>query len=559
MKRKSVAFFFLSLLMWLSLPLPAYAKSYTAERYDVDLAVQTGGALAVTETVVLRFTGGPYTFFFREIEYNRLDSIENLRAYLDGSPLPEGAGPGQVEIERGKVLRVTWHMPPTSDATHEFRLEYTVLGAVRVNASGNEIVWRAIPEEHEYEIAESKITLAYPDGIEPVIAPSIEGVNAAMQRTRSGAAFTIRGIDDDDPVDMRVAFPASSLVSQPPAWQLAEEQQRRENSAALPFGLGAAGLVGLLGAAVLVGFYQRTRRDDLAPLSFSSQQQTPPSDIAPGLAAKLTGGGNPSLATLFDLTQRGVLRIELSQGIFNSKKFELVRVPGQQVLRPHEEALLDALFEDRKGERDRIGFADLGSRIASHQKSIDAPLDDQMKQYGWVDPERESQRNRLMVWAMAVLVLGVLVALAAIIPLATTIRAVLLGAGLALFFLGLIGAIAGAAFSVLTASGMQQASAWRSFTSYLKDVTRGREPTIRPDAFERYLPYAAGFGLASGWARFFEQQQDMPVPQWLSSLETSGVRFSDVSAAVIASQAASSSASSGGAGGASGGGASGAG
>lgn len=559
MKRKTLAFFFLFLLICLSLPLPAYAKSYTAERFDVDLEVQAGGALAVTETVVLRFSGGPYSYFFREIEYNRLDSIENLRVYLDGSPLPEGTGPGEVEIERGDVLRITWHMSPTSDATREFRLEYTVLGAVRVNASGNEILWRAIPEEHEYEIAASKITLTYPDGVAPSSPPSIEGANAAMQRMGAGLAFTMQGIDDNDPLDVRAAFPAGSLVSQPPAWQLAEEQQRRENTAALPYGLGAAALVALLGAAVLLGFYQRTRRDDLAPLSFSSQQQTPPSDIAPGLAAKLAGGGNPSLATLFDLTQRGLLRIELSQGIFNSKKFELVRVPGQQMLRPHEEALLEALFEDREGQRERITFSELGSRIAGHQKSIDAPLDAQMKQYGWVDAGRESLRNRLMLGAMAVLVLGVLLALAAIIPLATPIRAALLGGGLALFVLGLVGAIAGAAFSVLTASGMQQASAWRSFTGYLKDVTRGREPTIRPDAFERYLPYAAGFGLASGWARFFEQQQDMPVPQWLSSLEASGVRFSDVSAAIIASQAASSSAASGGAGGASGGGASGAG
>ncbi len=560
MKRKAFALSLLFLLVWLTLPLSVSAKSYWAERYDVDLTIQPGGRLDVTETVVLRFDGGPYTFFFRELEYNRLDGVENVRASLDGVPLPEGSGAGQVEIERERgKLRATWHMPPTSDATREFRLEYTVLGAVRANPGADEIVWRAVPEEHEYEISRSQITLRYPEGVQPLSAPQMDGANATTGQLAGGAVFTVQGVDDDDPLDVSIAFPSGSLVSGPPAWQVAQEQQRRETTAAIPYGLGAAALVGLLGTAALMGFYQRTRRDDLPPLSYSSQQQTPPSDIPPALAAKLRGSGDPALATLFDLAQRGVLEIDMEPGMFRSKKFELVYVHGEEVLRPHEQALLDALFTDKHGMRDRISFNELGSRLTSNQKAINAPLDALMTGYGWKDAERERQRNRLIGVSVLALLLGPLVAVAAVFPLPTLIRALLVGAGIAMFVLGFVGTLSGAMFSTLTASGLQQASAWQSFAQYLKDVSRGREPSIRPDAFSLYLPYAAGFGLASGWARFFENQPNVPMPPWLNSLEQAGVRFSDVSAAIIASQAATSSGSAGGAAGASGGGSSGAG
>lgn len=560
MKRNPFALLLLFLLVWLSLPLNVSAKSYWAERYDVDLTIQPGGRLDVTEEVVLRFDGGPFTFFFRELEYNRLDGVANVRAYLDGALLPEGSGAGQVEIERERgKLRATWHMPPTSDAARTFRLEYTVLGAVRANPGADEIVWRAVPEDHDYEISRSQVTLRYPDGVQPLSAPRLDGANASAGQLTGGAVFTVQGVDEDDSLDVSIAFPSGSLVSGPPAWQLAQEQQRRETTAAIPYGLGAAALVGLLGTAALMGFYQRTRRDDLPPLSYSSQQQTPPSDIPPALAAKLRGSGDPALATLFDLAQRGVLEIVVGQGMLRSKKFELAYIPGGEILRPHEQALVDALFTDKHGTRESISFNELGSRLSSNHKAINAPLDALMASYGWKDPERERQRNRLIGVSVMALLLGPLVAVAAVLPLPTLIRAVLVGTGAAMFVLGFVGTLSGAMFSTLTASGMQQASAWQSFERYLKDVSRGREPAIRPDAFSLYLPYAAGFGLASGWARFFENQPNVPVPPWLNSLEQAGVRFSDVSAAIIASQAATSSSASGGAAGASGGGSSGAG
>ncbi|MCS7038932.1 MAG: DUF2207 domain-containing protein [Caldilineales bacterium] len=158
----------------------AAAKTYWAERYDVDLVIESDGRLLVTETVVFRFEGGPFTYVFRELAFTELDDIQVVEASVDGRPLPQGTDPGQVEIELGRPLEVTWHLPPTSDATHTFTLVYRVEGAIRQLASADALFWRAIPEEHDYPIAAATITLRYPETIPLLDKPTVRGAAAAI-------------------------------------------------------------------------------------------------------------------------------------------------------------------------------------------------------------------------------------------------------------------------------------------------------------------------------------------------------------------------------------------
>jgi hypothetical protein len=152
-------------LACLLLASPALAKSYDAEQYNVVLDVQPGGSLLVTETIRFRFEGGPFTYVFRDLAYTELDEIDRLQASMDGALLPQGTGPGQVEVVVGRPIKVTWHFAPTSDAVHEFVLTYRVQGAIRQEAAADALIWRAIPEDHDYDIARSTITLRYPASI----------------------------------------------------------------------------------------------------------------------------------------------------------------------------------------------------------------------------------------------------------------------------------------------------------------------------------------------------------------------------------------------------------
>ena len=136
----------------------------------------------------------------------------------------------------------------------------------------------------------------------------------------------------------------------------------------------------------------------------------------------------------------------------------------------------------------------------------------------------------------------------------------LAGAGIGLFLLTLALLIYVGTFSILTPAGEEQVARWKGFAEYLKQVSKGREPAIRPDYFERYLAYASVFGLGAGWAKYFEKLGGVPLPVWFHAQTDSHASFGAIVAVMSASDSTGSSGDGGaGAGGASGGGSSGAG
>ena len=89
-------------------------------------------------------------------------------------------------------------------------------------------------------------------------------------------------------------------------------------------------------------------------------------------------------------------------------------------------------------------------------------------------------------------------------------------------------------------------------------VSKGREPAIRSDYFEKYLAFAAVFGLGAGWAKYFQSLGGVPLPTWFHAMAGSSGDFGAMVAIMSASDTAGASVAAGGAG-ASGGGSSGAG
>jgi hypothetical protein len=227
-------------------------KSYPAERFDVTVVVQPGGMVNITETIVFRFTGGPFTYVFRELAFTNLDGIDNIQASLDGQALTQGTQPGQVEITTGQPTKVTWHFAPVQDAVHIFTLTYRVRGAIRQDAGADTLIWRAIPAQHEYTINSSTIRLEYPTSILPLAAPSLSAAGAGVEAGSTGATFTLNTIDTDTPIDITVSFPGQSLIAQPPAWQAELQQQENRISIGLPFGVGAAAIATLLGVVGVI-------------------------------------------------------------------------------------------------------------------------------------------------------------------------------------------------------------------------------------------------------------------------------------------------------------------
>ncbi|MCK7461795.1 MAG: hypothetical protein MZU84_06915 [Sphingobacterium sp.] len=88
-----------------------------AERFDVQIDIQSLARSANVETVEFRFSGDRYTFAFREISATETDGVTFADASMDGVPMPLGTQAGAVEVRAEDPLKVTWHFRRTSVPT----------------------------------------------------------------------------------------------------------------------------------------------------------------------------------------------------------------------------------------------------------------------------------------------------------------------------------------------------------------------------------------------------------------------------------------------------------
>lgn len=556
--------FFLSILFLLMAAsmVTAQEKDYHAQRFDVDVVVEEDGSLLVTETVVFDFVGGPFTFVFRELETEHTDGINGIEAFVDGRPLARGDQSGQVEIESGDPIRVTWHLEPFSNAERTFELRYRMLGVVRRQENADLLIYQFLPDEYEYPIAESVMTLRYPPTAQINGDVRVTTGNGEWQRFDNEVRVTAQRLNPDETLVMEVPFAPGTLIAQPPAWQ--QRQMAQRESGPLWIAAAAGLLVG--GMVLLLTVYRRYRPDAARPPHLVFE---PPSDLPPAIGGTLNNSGAEpgwanALATLFSLADRGVLRIEEldEKSWFRRHEYAIQRIGTADNLRPHEEGLLDVLFTDKKkGRTDSVKLSKLSERVSSRQwkEHFVKPLKAELKAAGFISQERKKARQLLITVGVILLFAGLGVVIAAI-GFENPWMMALAGS---LFLLGLIVAITGSELPPLTDEGASQAAVWKQFGEHLKAVTKGKASVAGPDMFRSFLPYAASYGLLQAWAKWFEKEGWTELPPYFEALAHSSA--SDSVAAFVAMTAASNSAGGSAAGaagagaGAAGGGASGAG
>ena len=539
-------------------------KSYSADRFDVDVAAQDDGALLVTETVAFRFVGGPFSFAFRELPTDHTDGITNIVAGVDGVPWPEGTGPGQVEISGGNPIRIEWHLSPTSDVVQDFTLSYQVLGVVRRGEQADVLDWQALPDDYDYDIASSTVTVRYPAGMTRQGEPEVLAGKADFAAGGNQVVFTQGNLSAGDPLVVRLSFPPGSFVGAPPAWQTQQEAQNRWSWAWIA--AAVATLVGGLAAifAGMRGFAQTTRKTD-------SLLHKPPADIPPALAGWLFNQSITwphGLATLLDLAGRGVVAIDeaTEKKWYRSADFLITLLKQPTDARPHERALLDLLFTDRSGApQDAVKMSDMGrlitsSRWKTYTESLEAEADAQ----GLISAEAKGRRNRFLVWGVMLLFLALAVLLLTfLVGSMFGFWPFVLAAAVAL--LGLVAFIAGAAISPLSDRGAKLAETFAPFRRFIEQVSRGKMDVPDPAYYEAHLPYAAAFGYAVPWVKKQVDEGYSAVPAYFHALNADdgshiAVWLVAVTAATNSGGSASPASGAGAAGaGAAGGGASGAG
>ncbi|MCL6432564.1 MAG: DUF2207 domain-containing protein [Anaerolineae bacterium] len=560
------------------------AKSYRAERFDVDIAVESGGAATITETVVFAFRNGPFTYVYREVPLRRTDGIEVLAAGEEGRAYAPGSGPGQYQVrQKGKSLRVTWRFDPTENAARTFVLAYRVRGLIRQEGVRNALRWAALPADHDYGITAAQVTVRLPEQVGPVAGAEVLAGHGQVGVLGRNVSFLAEQVERDQPLTIAIWFPHGQIGGVPPLWQ----QRELAQAARAPLWIAGAGLIVV--AAVGGAVWAWSRYGRVRVPGKVGAVTAPPDDLPPGLASALVhAGARPAdiVATLFDLSRRGVLAVEAGEpaGLLRRRPsfaFRLRTLP--EALPPFEELTLWVAFaprpEGRLSRAQRAALAQpdraalervaagsgavpmerLGESLRAKHSLLERAYDAELYGRGLFDRGRDRIRGTWMAVGLVLFGLGVGSIAVPVLwgelfgpwPLLVAGALILTGLGLVLL---------GSAASRRTEVGEQAARSWEAFRRHLRGMARGRPRPEEAGLLEAYLPYALAFGLGPRWARQW-QAAGVSVPAWFRTLGEQAEAGRETGAFVALIAAASASSATGGAvaGGAAGGGASGAG
>ncbi len=503
---------------------PAQAKSYSWDYIDVDIAIQTNGDLEIVETQRYVFSGGTFTYAYREIPLDRVESIDSVWVEDDSGLRARTS----TRLESGR-LRITWYFAPAS-GTRTFRLHYRARGALRIYAGGDQLWWKAVFAGRTGPVQAAHVTVHLPAAV-PASELTVASYGVEAQHRLIGERtvwFSANALAPGQELEVRVQFPHGLVQAESPAWQAAADRQADYDARLRPTVnlLTAATsilfcLLGCLG--VLLLWYLRGRERPAS--AWAEYLSEPPSDLPPALAGTLLRERpdvRDVLATIVDLARRGVLEIREQPGasLFQPDMppdytLRLLRQPPP--LRPYEATLFGWLFV---GSRER-SLSELRERFDRALPEILSQVGAEAASCGLFEANPESVR---LQYSLPGLLLAAVAAPVAALaagalngfpypPLAALGLAVSEAlrpytdvgawpfAGLAV--VGAALAVAGKAMPRRTAGGAEQAARWRAFRRYLAQIDAYGGVAAAGEIFDRYLPYAIAFGLDRRWIAAF--------------------------------------------------------
>jgi hypothetical protein len=482
---------------------PAAAKDYRAERYDVTLNLDRQGKLTVTETVAFQFLGGPFHFVYRDLETRYTDGISDIRA-------SEAAN---VEISGESPIKVRWNFEPISDVTRTFTLSYAVAGAVQKTAAGDLFVWHPLPRQRSYRIADSRIRVEYPTDLTP-LSSSLSRSNAQWQTSPGVAAVELNNLSRERYPQVALRFPAGAFLGPTPQWQSGADRHRSDFFNGLFNGFA----VGLLISALVWLWGSRGGAQRL-PDDRSMRLPEPPDSLPPAAAAALIRRPFPAAGILIELARRGIVRIdEIAKSRFGGRKFSVVLLQPWAQMTPYERLFVEAGFRGGKTEVEMTRFVPRTQRVW-YKVGQEIQLD--LIERGLIDPAGIRARTRWGVTAALALMAGPPSVFAGLLLNRSGTSGLVTAAGAALICIGIAALVTVTRISRWTDAGASVAARWRAYFRHLRDAAHGQALSALPDDAERWLPYAAAFGIAAQLVRRRKKEGiSLDIPDWFALFQT---------------------------------------
>jgi uncharacterized membrane protein YgcG len=544
----------------------AQERSLTIQAFDATIAVERDGAIRVTETITVRFSGS-WNGLYRSIpvKYRTARGLNwTLGVDVLGATLRDGRA---LRVETGRdrhYLKVKMWVPGAQDATHTIVLRYRATNGLRFFEEHDELYWNVTGDEWDVPVGMATARVELPPGVAGVRATAFTGLygSTAQEARVETADGTVR-FATRRPLGFREGLTVvvgwdKGAVTEPSAAAKAAGVVASNWPLAIPIP------VFLLAFAA---WRRRGRDPERRPVTVRYE---PPERLTPGEAGTLIDNEvdlRDLTATLVDLAVRGYLRFEETDerkflGLFGSRGYTLHRLEppaGTPPLAPHEQRVLAAVF-DARGPA--VKLSQLEDEFYASIPGIKDAVHERLVQKGYYHARPDKVRAHWIVGAAfaGIVIAGAGGALAAKLLL-TPVPFVVAGIASAII-LGGFGLVMPAR-TVAGARTLEGVLGFEEFLTRVESEAYKRVIVGHPEMFDKYLPYAMAFGVEKKWAAAFEGIYTQP-PNWyvgpsfthfsVGQLSSSLSGFTREAGSTLTSSPRSSSGSGFGGGGSSGGG-----
>jgi uncharacterized membrane protein len=316
----------------------------TAEKFDVDVQINSDGSADVIEATTLDFEKN-YNGVFIDINYkNGLDQkhqaerVSNIRVNVDGeffnfsdSTVLNGTNGVYTITDDGRKLSLKIYMP--SDNTQKVvTLSYKLENIIVKYEDVAEFYWNFLSPEVEYETKNVDITIKTPDQVDNISDLRVWGHGLAHGESNIIDNHTVKLTIDSTQnawLGARVAFPANlidenySRTYTEPALdkivndetELADKSNQIRESSRFIVDLIYFALISIIifGIALLIHYYRKYGKE-LEPEFWGDYYRELPAEYSPAIMSHLLSLGSLEtrniLAVLLDLYRRGFINIE---------------------------------------------------------------------------------------------------------------------------------------------------------------------------------------------------------------------------------------------------------
>jgi uncharacterized membrane protein len=556
------------LLLALSATSLAAQRSYSIERFDARIRVNSDASIDVIESITAKFVGS-YNGLYRTIpiKYRNAQGLNwTLGVSLQSARDDQGHDLRTETSRQGASIKYRVWIPGAVNATKTLVLRYHATNGLRFFDEHDELYWNVTGDEWEVPIRAATAEIDLPAGAAGLRAIAFNGMYGSTARD---ATVTIDGdlvrIVMPHPLEYHEGLTAvvgwnKGVVAEPSFLARLWGTARSNWPLLIPIP------VFLLAFAA---WYRSGRDPRRRPIAV---QYEPPKTMTPAEAGTLIDNSadmRDITATLVDLAVRGYLRIEEQQnpklfGLFGGgTEYSLHRLKpvttSNDGLKDQESLVFTGVFY---GRDEVVPLSLLKDEFYKQLPGIRGAILDALTASGYYKNRPDKVKQN---WMGAAVATGMLVGIGGTylskLTLLTPVPFIVAGV-----LSGLILLVFAQIMPARTEAGARALEQVLGFEEFLRRVETENLKRIiigHPELFDKYLPYAMAFGVEKQFARAFEGIYTQ-APQWyvgpsmmnfnVGHFSSSMSHLSTVASTTMSSSPRSSSGSGFGGGGSSGGG-----